>query len=656
MSKFRFFKFKQKNSRSKNDSGGKFSKIKSVLIKIFGVLFLLGLIGVTLVGMLFIYYTRDLPRPEKFSEKTTTQSTKIYDRSGGVLLYEIYGEEKRNWVDFSNIPDTVKKMAVAAEDKNFYENNIGIDIEGLVRSVIIFSKTGKMTGASTIPQQLIRSTFLNNERTAERKIREIVMAIELTRRYSKDQVLEWYLNQVPFGQNTYGIGAASVNYFGKPISEVNAAEAATLISLIQAPSYYPNHFDELMNRKEYVINRMVEDGYLTSQESDDAKKFEVKFVEKENNIKAPYFTLWIKQLLEEQYGKEYLQEAGLIVTTSLDWNMQQQAEQIVRDGVKKNYAYNAHNGALVALDPKTGQVLTMTVGSGNYYDTAYPEGCTAGVDCSFDPQYNVATQTPGRQPGSSFKPIVYATAFEKGYSDNTIVTDVYTCFGKWGGKEYCPQNFDLSFRGAVTLRSALACSLNVPAVKVLNSLAGLNDSIDKAKEMGITTLANPSAFYGLSLVLGGGEVTLLDMTSAYGIFATQGYRMPPTGIIKITNSNRDTVYENNKTPQKVLSARSANMISSILSDNSARAPIFGYSSPLYFQNYSNVAVKTGTTSDYRDGWIIGYTPSIVVGMWVGNSNNEAMSKEPGYVVAGPVWHAFMEKILPNYSSETFPAI
>ncbi len=645
--KFTFFK---KNPSKKP------GRIGIILFNFFGILLLLGLLGIAFVGMLFIYYTRDLPRPEKFSEKTTTQSTKIYDRSGGILLYEIYGEEKRNWVDFSAIPDTVKKMAVAAEDKNFYENNVGIDIEGLVRSVLIFSKTGKMTGASTIPQQLIRSTFLTNERSVERKIREIVMAIELTRRYSKDQVLEWYLNQVPFGQNTYGIGAASVNYFGKPVAEINAAEAATLISLIQAPSYYPNHFSDLMLRKEYVINRMVEDGYINYEQAEEAKKTEIKFIEKENTIKAPYFTLWIKQSLEEKYGKEYLQEAGLKVITSLDWNMQQQAEQIVRDGVKKNYAYNSHNGALIALDPKNGQILTMTVGSGDYYDKSYPEGCTPGVDCLFDPQYNVAVQEPGRQPGSSFKPIVYAEAFEKGYSDKTVVDDVYTCFGKWGGKEYCPQNYDLRFRGAVTLRSALACSLNVPAVKVLNSLAGLNDSIAKAKEMGITTLDNPSAFYGLSLVLGGGEVTLLDMTSAYGVFAAQGYRMPPTGIIKITNNLGNTVSDNNKTPQKVLSSRSANTISSILSDNNARAPIFGYSSPLYFSNYSNVAVKTGTTSDYRDGWIIGYTPSIVVGIWVGNSNNEAMSKEPGYVVAGPIWHQFMEKILPNYSSDLFPAI
>ena len=333
--------------------------------------------------------------------------------------------------------------------------------------------------------------------------------------------------------------------------------------------------------------------------------------------------------------------------------MQQAAEQIVRDGIKKNAAYNAYNAALVTIDPKTGQVLAMTVGSGNYYDDPYPKGCKPGIDYLFDPQYNVAVMTPGRQPGSSFKPYVYATAFEKGYTDTTIVDDVPTCFGIWGGKEYCPQNFDLRFRGPVTLRTALACSLNVPAVKVLNSLAGLNDSITTAKEMGITTLNNPSSFYGLALVLGGGEVTLLDMTSAYGVFATQGYRIPPTGIVSITDSNGFSVYNNNTTPQKVISAHSANLISSILADNNARAPIFGTHSPLYVPNY-NVAVKTGTTSDYKDGWIIGYTPSVVVGMWVGNNNNKQMSQEPGYVVAGPIWNKFMLKILPDYPKETLP--
>lgn len=633
--------------------GGK-HKIGVFLGRFFAVIAVLALAGAVFAGMVFIYYTRDLPRPEKFSEKNNIQSTKIYDRAGAILLYEIYGEEKRNWADLASIPDSMEKMAIAAEDKNFYKNRLGIDIEGITRSFLNYFKTGKVAGGSTIPQQLIRSTFLTNEKTVERKIREIVMAIELTRRYEKDDVLEWYLNQVPFGQNTYGVGAAAMNYFNKAVSDLTLAEQATLISLIQMPSRYsdPANFDGLMARKDYVLSRAAEDGYLNQQEAEDAKKETVAFIEKKTEIKAPYFTLWVKQQLEEEYGRQYLEENGLTVITSLDWNMQQTAERVVRDGVKNNYRYYAHNAALVALDPKNGEVLAMTVGTGNYYDDPYPENCSPGVDCLFDPQYNVAVMRPGRQPGSSFKPFVYATAFEKGYSDTSIVNDAPTCFGKWGGKEYCPKNYTGTFQGPVTLRRALAGSLNVPAVQVLNSMAGLNDSIAKAKEMGISTLDNPASFYGLALVLGGGEVTLLDMVSAYGIFANEGYRMPAAGIIDIKDSNGFSIYKNNKTPQKVLSQRSANLISDILSDNNARAYIFGANSPLYFPN-RQVAVKTGTTSDYKDGWIIGYTPSIAAGVWAGNSNNATMKGEPGSVVAGPIFHTFMEKILANQPQEYF---
>ena len=642
MSKFKSFFAKNGSKR----------KIGVFLGRFFAVIAVLALAGAVFAGMVFIYYTRDLPRPEKFSEKNNIQSTKIYDRTGAILLYEIYGEEKRNWANLASIPDSMEKMAVAAEDKNFYKNNIGIDIEGITRSFLTYFKTGRITGGSTIPQQLIRSTFLTNEKTAERKIREIVMAIELTRRYEKDDVLEWYLNQVPFGQNTYGVGAASTNYFNKPVNELSLAQQATLISLIQSPSYYPAHFDDLMARKNYVLNRAAEDGYLSQQEAEDAKKETVAFVEKKTEIKAPYFTLWIKQQLEEEYGRQYLEENGLTVITSLNWNMQQTAEQVVRDGVKNNYRYYAHNAALVALNPKNGEVLAMTVGTGDYYDNPYPENCSPGVDCLFDPQYNVAVMHPGRQPGSSFKPFVYATAFEKGYSDTSIVNDTPTCFGKWGGIEYCPQNYTGTFQGPVTLRRALAGSLNVPAVQVLNSMAGLNDSIAKAKEMGISTLNNPASFYGLALVLGGGEVTLLDMVSAYGIFANEGYRLPAAGIVDIKDSNGFSIYKNNKTPQKVLSQRSANLISDILSDNNARAYIFGANSPLYFPNHQ-VAVKTGTTSNYKDGWIIGYTPSIAAGVWAGNSNNAIIKGEPGSVVAGPIFHTFMEKILASQPLEYF---
>lgn len=632
---------------------GPFPKILSLFLKTLGFLFVLVMLAIISLGLLFVYYTKDLPRPEKFTEKNLAQSTKIYDRTGKILLYEIYGEEKRSWISFDVMPDYLKNAAVAAEDANFY-NHFGIDFKGILRALWIDLKIKRAAvGGSTIPQQLIRSTFLSNEKTTQRKIREVLMAIELDRRYSKDQILEWYLNQVPFGQNTYGVEAASETYFGKPINEVNIAEAATLIAFIQAPYYYWDHKNELFVRKNYILNRMVERDYLSQERANEAKKIEVKFIDKKVDIKAPYFTLWVKKQLEKEYGSEFLQKGGLNIYTSLDWDLQAIAEQEVRDGVKKNYTYYAHNAALVAMDPKTGEVLAMTLGSGNYYDDPYPKGCTPGVDCLFDPQYNVAVENPGRQPGSAFKPFVYATAFENGYSDVTVVIDEPTCFGKWGGKEYCPQNFDRFFRGPVTLRKALGCSLNVPSVKVLNSLAGLEKSIDKATEMGITTLNNPSAFYGLSLVLGGGEVKLIDMVDAYSVFATGGLKMPTTPILKIINGNNDVIYETNKTPKRVLGSRSAYLINNILSDNDARAPIFGYNSPLYIPDYT-VAAKTGTTSDYKDGWIIGYTPSITVGIWAGNNNNKPLKKEPGVVVAGPIFRSFMGKVLPKYGNEVFP--
>jgi len=606
-----------------------------------------------ILGMLFIYYTRNLPHPEDFNEKNLVQSTKIYDKTGTVLLYEIYGEERRTWLPLSAMPDNLKKMAVAVEDAKFYQNH-GIDIKGIIRSVIYDIKKGDKTyGGSTITQQLIRSTFLTNEKTIERKFREIVLAIELDRRYSKDQILEWYLNQVPFGQNTYGVEAASWVLFGKSAADINDAQAATLIALIQAPSFYLAHQDQLMERKNYVIERMVEEHYFNTQQADDAKAQPVVILTSKDTIKAPYFTLWVKQLLENQYGEQYLRQNGLKVITSLDWDMQQTAEAVVKDGVKKNYSYGAYNGALVASDPKTGEILAMTIGTGNYYDDPYPENCTPGKDCLFDPQYNVAVANPGRQPGSSFKPFVYATAFEKGYDDTTIVVDEPTCFGVWGGEQYCPKNFDLRYHGPVTLRQALAGSLNVPAVKVLNSLAGLKDSIAKAQEMGITTLNNPSMFYGLSLVLGGGEVKLLDMVNAYGTFATGGLSIPPSPILKITDSKNRVVFENNNQPRRTLEPRSAYLISSILSDNNARAFIFGSHSQLYYPD-RQVAVKTGTTSDYRDGWILGYTPSIVAGVWTGNNNNTPMKQEPGSIVAAPILHNFFDKVLPNYPKETFP--
>lgn len=613
---------------------------------------------VFLFGVLFIYFAKDLPRPEKFTEKQFIQSTKIYDRTGKILLNEVFSEEKRTIVPLSKMPEHLKQAVLSTEDANFYKH-FGIDFKGILRSVLINLKLKETAyGGSTIPQQLIRSTFLTNEKSIKRKIREIVLALELNRRYSKDQILEWYLNQVPFGLNSYGVEAASKTYFHKSVSEISISESAILAALIQAPSYYspygPNKA-KLLERKDYVLRRMKATGFLNEDELVSLKKQEIVFVEKPLQMQAPYFTLWIKQQLEEKYGEDFLEKKGLKVYTTLDWEIQKIAEKTVKEGIEQNKAFNAHNAGLVAIDPKTGEVLAMTVGNGDYFSKPYPENCKSGSNCLFDPQFNVVLGTkssPGRQPGSAFKPFVYATAFQKGYTDKTIVLDNTTCFGYWGGEQYCPQNYDGLFRGPVSLRNALAQSLNVPAVKVLSSFAGLDDSIKMAKELGITTLNQPSSFYGLSIVLGGGEVKLIDMVSAYGVFATEGLRTPFFGILKIEDSSGNIIEENHKAATRILNQQTTKIINDILSDNNARAPVFGYNSSLYFENYQ-VAVKTGTTQNYRDGWAIGYTPSIVAGVWLGNNNNEPMGERPAAISAGVIFHNFMEKALLNFPKEEF---
>lgn len=613
---------------------------------------------VFLLGAAFIYFAKDLPRPEDFTEKQFIQSTKIYDRAGEILLNEVYNEEKRTIVPLAMMPEHLKQAVLSTEDSNFYKH-FGIDFGGIIRSVLINLQTqDTLYGGSTIPQQLIRSTFLTNEKSVKRKIREIVMALELNRRYPKDQILEWYLNQVPFGLNSYGVEAASKTYFHKSVSEISVPEASILAALIQAPSFYspygPNK-ERLLERKNHVLNRMKSEGFLSDKDTEKFKKEDIVFVEKPLQIQAPYFTLWIKQQLEEKYGDDFLEKRGLKVYTTLDWDMQKIAEKTVREGIEENKAFNAHNAGLAAIDPKTGEVLAMTVGTGDYFAKSYPEKCVSGSTCLFDPQFNVVLGTqssPGRQPGSSFKPFVYATAFQKGYNDQTVVLDDPTCFGYWGGEQYCPQNYDGLFRGPVTLRNALAQSLNVPAVKVLSSFSGLDDSIKTAKNLGITTLNQPPSFYGLSIVLGGGEVKLIDMVSAYGVFATEGLRVPYFGILKIEDASGNIIEENSKAATRVLDQQTTRLISDILSDNNARAPVFGYNSPLYFENYQ-VAVKTGTTQNYRDGWAVGYTPSIAVGVWMGNNNNEPMGQRPAAISAGVVFHNFMERILPSLPKEEF---
>jgi len=570
------------------------------------------------------------------------------------VLYELYGEEKREIISLSEMPEHLKQAVIATEDADFY-SHFGIDLKGIFRAIRINLKIGKPTyGGSTISQQLIRSTFLTLEKTIKRKSREIILTLELERRYSKDQILEWYLNQIPLGPNIYGVEAASKTYFNKSTKDITVAEAAVLAALIKTPSYlspFGPNMDELLGRKDYVLDRMTKEGYLTPEKAETIKKEELKFAEIKQTIKAPHFVLYVQEYLFREYGRDFLERGGYRVYTTLDWEFQQAAEKAVREGIEINKRKRAYNAALVAIDPKSGEILSM-VGSADWFGESYPEGCSSGEDCLFDPKVNIATYGAGRQPGSAFKPFAYATAFQAGYDDNYIVIDEQTNFGVWGKKEYIPRNYDGLFRGPVTLRQALAQSLNIPSVKVLLYLAGLSESIETAKRLGITTLTRPLSYYGPSIVLGGGEVKLLDIVSAYGVFAAEGLKIPPVSILKIEDSNGNIIEENRKTPKRVLETEVARLINDILSDNEIRIPMFGARSVLYFENY-DVAAKTGTTDNFKDAWTIGYTPSIVVGVWAGNSDNSPSNKKPGVVLASPIWRAFLLEVLPKLPKEDF---
>jgi 1A family penicillin-binding protein len=637
---------------------------KKNLLKAIKYLGFLVLGGFLLLLLLFIYYTWDLPQPEKFTEAPFIQSTKIFDRTGKVVLYDIYGEEKREIVSFDKISDNLKHSVLASEDARFYQHG-GIDFEGIIRSILVdFKLQSKSQGGSTITQQLIRSVYLTNQKSISRKIREIVLSIELEQKYSKDQIFDWYLNEVPFGENAYGAEAASQTYFNKPASDLTIAQAATLTALLPAPSYYspygPNKA-ELLQKKDIVLERMLKTGYITDQQYQDAKKEKLNFAETTTSIKAPDFVLYVKKYLDDKYGEDYLREKGLRIYTTLDYDLQQYAEQVIKDSDATNKAKNANNAAMVVLDPKTGEILTL-IGSKDYFADPYPAGCDekGPSKCLFDPKYDVATMGQ-RQPGSSFKPFAYATAFKEGYTPNTVLWDVKTEFnptcdpsgdainGSNGSACYNPQDYDGNNRGPVTLRTALDCSLNIPAVKVLY-LAGIPETLQTAKDFGITTLTDTKN-YGLSLVLGGGDVNLLEMTSAYGVFATEGNYIPPVSILKITDSDGNIIEQNNEQPTKVLDTQVARTVSDVLSDNNARAPIFGAHSPLYVPGYQ-VAAKTGTTQRFVDGWTMGYTPFAAVGVWTGNNDNTP-TKDEGVGIAAPMWNKVMTKIVESHPIENF---
>lgn len=641
--------------------------MKKWLVRIGFFILVLFFAGLITTAVSAFWLSRNLPNPERISERAVAESTKIYDRTGKILLYDIHGEEKRTIIPFEQIPSNLIHATLAAEDARFYQHT-GIDLRGFARAVIGYIRNRQAgPGGSTITQQLVKKALLSDERTISRKIKEAILAILLERKYSKDEILSMYLNQIPYGSNAYGISAAAQTFFGKQASELTLAEAATLAALPNAPtrlSPYGSHQDELANRRNYVLDRMMEAGFATKEEATAAKNAVVMVIPPRQGLIAPHFVMYVREYLQEKYGENAVEQSGFKVITTLDVDMQNAAEKIIKESAELNEKQaGAANAAAVVINPKTGDILAMA-GSADYWSTPKPNGCKPGVNCRLDPHVNIATRS--RQPGSSFKPFVYATALKKGFTPETVLFDVFTEFNTYcntdgtpgpsaGPETHCyhPQDYDSTFRGPVNLRQALAQSLNVPAVKLLY-LAGIKDSIATAQSMGISTLTDPSR-YGLSLVLGGAEVTLLDMTSAYGVFAQDGILHPRTAVIRIENTKGDLLEEKKDSAIPVLDTEVARTMNSMLSDNQARVPVFSPSSSLYFPG-KKIAAKTGTTQDYRDAWTVGYTPSIVIGVWVGNSDNTAMRHSSASVmVAAPIWHKLMAYGLDKIPPEEFIA-
>ncbi len=594
-----------------------------------------GAAAVLLVAGLFAWYSKDLPTPGKIRKRQAAQSTKILDRDGE-LLFEIHGEEKRTVLKSDDIPEIAKQATLTAEDRNFY-NHFGVDFRGLARAIVLDVFTGSRVGGSTITQQYVKNALLTNQKTFDRKIKELILALEIEAMLSKEEILTLYLNEIPYGSNNYGIQSASQAFFGKDAKDLELHEAAMLAALPQLPTYYSpygTHTDELKARRDWILNSMAELGHITQEEADAAIAKEIAVQPRSSDIKAPHFVFYVQEQLVEMFGEQLVEEGGLTVHTTLDLELQQEAEAAVQAGIDRVRARGGSNAALVSLDPKTGEVMAM-VGSVDYFDT--------------ESDGNVNVTVSDRQPGSSFKPIVYATGFKEGRNFNPASTlwDVPTDFGN-----YEPKNYDGSFRGPISIRSALATSLNIPAVKMLG-LVGLEAALETAHDLGITTLNEPER-YGLALVLGGGEVKPIDMATAFSTFANGGTYKPQVSILKVEAPGGEILHEHEtgKGERDVLAPEIAWQISDILSDNNARSPVFGSRSALYFGERP-VAAKTGTTNEFRDAWTVGYTPSIATAVWAGNNDNSPMRNADGSVIAAPIFHDYMERALAGSDIEPF---
>ncbi|QQG43291.1 MAG: PBP1A family penicillin-binding protein [Candidatus Daviesbacteria bacterium] len=605
-----------------------------------------------------IFFATQIPSPQDLSSRSVAQATRIEDRSGQ-LLYDIYQNQNRTSVKLADIPDNIKKATIAIEDKDFYQHG-GFSIPGITRSLFLLIINRRVEGGgSTLTQQLVKNALLSDESSIIRKLKELILSIQVEKSYSKDQILEMYLNEIPYGGTSYGIEAAANLYFGKSAKDLNLAQASMLAGLPQQPSVYSpygTHPELAKVRQKEVLRRMVEDDYINQKQADEAydEKLEYRTAQSQQGFKAPHFVLYVKQKLIEQFGDRLVEQGGLKVVTTLDYELQQRAEEIVKTEVEKLNSSKIGNGAAVVLDPKTGQILSL-VGSKDYFGESQPEGCDEGRTCVFDPNVNAALST--RQPGSATKPINYAKGLEKGYTANYTLMDVKTEFPGGDQPSYIPVNYDGQYHGPVQVRYALGNSYNIPAVKML-ALVGVRDVLELGYRMGLTTWEPTTEnvnSVGLSLTLGGREVRLLDLTSAFGVLANKGYQQDPVSILKVTDNKGKTLYEYQKTDgRKVLDEGITFVISDILADNGARTAAFGSNSFLNIAG-KTVAVKTGTTDEKRDNWTIGYTPSVVVGVWVGNNDRTPLDPKiaSGVTGASPIWSKIMAAALAGKQSEPF---
>ncbi len=617
--------------------------IRNFFLGSFLVFFALGFVG---IGIFLLWSsTLSIPTIQAIDMKRKEESTRIYDRTGTVVLYDMYQDVRRTEIPLSEMSPNIQHATIAIEDARFY-SHFGVDPIAILRSLVRNVQTGDVLGGqggSTITQQVVKNTLLVRDKTLSRKLKEWVLAIKLEHEMNKDKILELYLNNIPYGGTHYGVEEASQSFFGKHAKDLTVAESAYLAALPQAPTYYSPYGSNkkaLDARKDKVLERMNALGYITNQEYEQAKKEQVVF-QKNNNttIKAPHFVFYVLEQLAKTYGDTDLAQQGLSVVTTLDWDLQKSAEDIVyKHAIENASKYNASNASLMAVDPNNGELLVM-VGSRDYFDK------------TIDGNYNIGLAN--RQPGSSFKPFAYAAAIQKGYTTESVVYDVPIQFSTSCSKAdftsengcYSPKNYDGVFRGPMTFREALAQSVNLPAVQVLY-LAGMKNTIGLAQKMGITTLEDYRR-YGLTLVLGGGEVSLLEMTSAYGTFAKEGEHFPTISILEVKDKSGNVLQKAEPKGEQVLEPDVANAITDMLSDNVARTPAFGATSALLISG-RDVAVKTGTTNDYHDAWVIGYTPSIAVGAWAGNNDNTPMEKKVAGFIVAPLWNDFMQAYFKKY--------